>query len=114
MGKLSKEEIKSLIEKAYNSRIKILNMMKNGDTHIGGAFSCLDILTVLYDKILRHDPGNPEWKDRDRFILSAGHKGIALYPVLQDQGYFTEEILWTYNKFNTRVSMHPDRVLPRN
>ncbi len=112
MGKLSKEEIKSLIEKAYNSRIKILNMMKNGDTHIGGAFSCLDILTVLYNKILRHDPGNPEWKDRDRFILSAGHKGIALYPVLQDLGYFTEEILWTYNKFNTRVSMHPDKVLP--
>jgi transketolase len=112
MGKLLKEEINSLIEKAYNGRIKILKMMKNGDTHIGGAFSCIDILTVLYNKILRHDPENPEWKDRDRFILSAGHKGIALYPVLQDQGYFTEEILWTYNKFNSSVPMHPDRVLP--
>jgi len=69
MGKLSKKEIKNLIEKAYSSRIKILNMMKNGDTHIGGAFSCIDILTVLYNKILRHDSENPEWKDRDRFIL---------------------------------------------
>ena len=104
MGKLSKKEIKSLTEKAYDSRIKILNMMKNGDTHIGGAFSCIDILVVLYNKILRHDPKNPELEDRDRFILSAGHKGIALYPVLQDQGYFSEEILWTYNKFNTNAS----------
>lgn len=111
MNILSKEETKTLINKAYNSRINILKMMRNGEAHIGGAFSSLDIITVLYNKILRHDPKNPKWDSRDRFILSAGHKCLALYAVLADQGYFEEEILWTYNTFNTRVQMHPDESM---
>jgi len=113
MSELSKEEIKSLIEKSYKARSDVLKMMKKGEGHIGGAFSALDILTVLYNKILRHDPKKPKWEDRDRFILSAGHKVMGLYATLAAQGYFNEEILWTYNTLNTRVPMHPDeKVLP--
>ncbi len=113
MAELSNEEIKVLIEKSYNSRTNILKMMKNGEGHIGGAFSALDIITVIYNHILKFNPEKPKWKDRDRFILSAGHKVLALYAVLADAGYFDEEILWTYNNFDTRVPMHPDeKVLP--
>ncbi len=109
--KLTKDEIESLISKSYNCRVNILKMMRNAEGHIGGAFSSLDIITVLYNKILRHDPKNPRWPDRDRFILSAGHKCLALYTVLADQGYFNEEILWTYGQFKTRVAMHPEEKL---
>jgi len=113
MSKLSNKEIKSLIENSYTSRTNILKMMKKGEGHIGGAFSALDIITVIYDSILKFDPEKPKWVDRDRFILSAGHKVLALYVTLADVGYFDEEILWTYNSIDTRVPMHPDeKVLP--
>jgi len=113
MPELSKQEIKDLIERSYKARENVLEMMKKGEGHIGGAFSALDIITVLYNKILKHDPKRPKWEDRDRFILSAGHKVMGLYATLADQGYFDEEILWTYNTLSTRVPMHPDeKVLP--
>jgi len=113
MPKLSNEEIKNLIEKSYISRTNILKMMEKGEGHIGGAFSALDIITVIYNSILKFDPEKPKWEDRDRFILSAGHKVLALYATLADVGYFDEEILWTYNSIDTRVPMHPDeKVLP--
>ena len=108
MQKLSEKELKELIKKSYKCRKNILRMMRNGEGHIGGAFSSLDIITVIYNKILRHDPKNPRWADRDRFILSAGHKCLALYAVLAEQGYFEEEILWKYNTFDSPVAMHPE------
>ena len=113
MPDLSNEEIKGLIEKSYKARANVLKMMKKGEGHIGGAFSALDIMTVLYNCILKHDPNKPKWADRDRFILSAGHKVMGLYATLADQKYFDEKVLWTYNSLNTRVPMHPDeKVLP--
>ena len=113
MSKLSNKEIKSLIKNSYTSRTNILKMMKKGEGHIGGAFSALDIITVIYNSILKFDPEKPKWEDRDRFILSAGHKVLALYVTLADAGYFDKEILWTYNSIDTRVPMHPDeKVLP--
>jgi transketolase len=108
MKSLLKSDIKILINKAYNSRIKVLKMMRNGSVHLGGALSCLDILTVLYNKILKHEPENPNWEKRDRFILSAGHKGVSLYVTLQEQGYFDEDILWTYYRIKSKVPEHPD------
>jgi len=113
MSKLSNKEIISLIEKSYTSRTNILKMMEKGEGHIGGAFSALDIITVIYNRILKFDPEKPKWEDRDRFVLSAGHKVLGLYATLADVGYFDEEILWTYNSIDTRVPMHPDeKVLP--
>ena len=111
MNKLTKERKRILIEKSYDSRVNALRMMKNGGSHLGGVMSCLDILTVLFNEILRHNPRNPKWMNRDRFILSAGHKAVALYVTLQDQGYFDESVLWTYNRFRTKVPEHPDEKL---
>jgi transketolase len=105
-------EVKELIDKAYENRKKLLKIMETcGSAHIGGALSAMDILTVLYNKVIKHDPRNPKWRDRDFFILSAGHKGLALYTVLQSMGYFKEETLWSYNKFNTKIPTHPDSEL---
>ncbi|MBM3706245.1 MAG: transketolase [Actinobacteria bacterium] len=94
-------------------RKNILKMMSKAEGHIGGAYSSLDIITVLYEKILKFNPAEPKWPDRDRFILSAGHKCLALYTVLADKGYFDEEVLWTYGTFRTKVAMHPEeKALP--
>jgi transketolase len=112
MAKFNDAEIRKLMEKSYDCRKNILKMLRQGEIHIGGAFSALDVITVLYNKVLRHKPDDPEWPDRDRFILSAGHKCLALYAVLAEQGYFDEEILWTYNTFDTMVPMHPERKTP--
>ncbi|MHB1347029.1 MAG: transketolase [Candidatus Humimicrobiaceae bacterium] len=113
MNKLSRQEILKLIDKSHNYRKTILKMMLLGEAHVGGAFSCIDIINVLYNKILKFDPKDPKWDKRDRFILSAGHKGIAQYVVLQDAGYFDEEILWTWESLNSRIPMHPDeKALP--
>jgi len=109
---LSDKETLDLLEKSYNNRITLLNVLKKcGDAHLGGASSAMDILTVLYNKILKHDPKDPKWEGRDIFILSAGHKAVALYVVLESMGYFQKEILWTYNALNTKIPMHPDEKL---
>jgi len=109
MELLSSEEQKELIRKAYENRIKILEIIRRcGSVHLGGCFSAIDILTVLYNKVLKHDPSQPKWKDRDIFILSAGHKAVSLYVVLQSVGYFEEELLWTVNTMHSKLPMHPD------
>ena len=113
MKGLSRKEIEELINISYGSRVDILEMMRNGEGHIGGAYSGLDIITVLYNKVLNHRPRDPGWKDRDRFILSAGHKCLALYATLAQQDYFPRDLLRTYNTFDTKVQMHPDeKALP--
>jgi len=113
VSKLTKAEVKELIKIAYDCRKNIIKMMHFGEVHLGGAFSCIDIITVLYNKILKHNSKNPTFKERDRFILSPGHKCIALYVTLANQGYFLEEVLWTYNTFKTKIPMHPDeKILP--
>jgi transketolase len=65
-------------------------------SHIGSCLSAADILAVLYAKILRVDPGRPDWPERDRFIFSKGHAAAALYAVLAEQGFFPLEGLETY------------------
>ncbi len=108
MPELKIEEKRNLIKKAYSSRIKVTRMARGGEAHLGGAFSSMDILTILYNKILKHDPQDPKWAERDRFILSAGHKAVALYAVLQDQGYFEEELLYNRYVLNSMLPEHPD------
>ncbi len=69
---------------------------KGGGAHIGAAFSCADILAVLYGSVLNIDPLNPSWPLRDRFVLSKGHAGSALYAVLAECGFFPVEKLETH------------------
>jgi transketolase len=76
--------------------------------HLGPSFSVIDILRVLYDSILRHDPLRPDWPDRDRMILSKGHGGLALYTLLADKGYFPTSVLNGFTRFDGRLGVHPD------
>lgn len=102
---LSEEQ---LIEKSRQLRISILKMLsKAGSGHPGGSLSAIDILGVLYNNILRHDPGNPGWKERDRMILSKGHVCPALYAVLADCGYFHEDELGSLRKYGSMLQGHP-------
>lgn len=87
----------SLVEISKKIRKKILKMIFNSQTsHIGSSLSTVDILTVLYFKVLSIDPKNAWAKDRDRFILSKGHACAALYATLALRGFFSEEILDEY------------------
>lgn len=83
---------------------------KLGVGHIGGSLSIAEALAVLYYKVMRIDPKKPKWEDRDRFVLSKGHAGPALYSVLADLGYFPYDWIDTLNKPNTNLPSHCDRL----
>ena len=102
-------EILQLEHRAAKCRQKVVRMVRSGGAgHMGGAMSCLDILSALYFHVMRYDPRNPGMEGRDRFILSAGHKCMALYSALAEAGYFDESLLDTYGKLNTKLPGHPD------
>lgn len=108
---LLEQELKRLIGIAKNVRINIVKMIgEAGSGHPGGALSAADILTVLYFHKMKHEPKNPKWTERDRFILSKGHGVPAQYAVLAKCGYFPEEELMSLRKINSRLQGHPDRI----
>jgi len=82
-----------------------------GSGHPGGSLSAADILVALYFGVLRHDPHNPRWPERDRFILSKGHAAPALYAVLAEAGYFPVEELTTLRRWDSRLQGHTDMNL---
>ena len=82
-----------------------------GSGHPGGSLSAADIVTALYFRVMRHDPENPRWPDRDRFILSKGHVAPILYAALAECGYFPVEELSTLRKLDSRLQGHTDRTL---
>ena len=109
MQKLNHGEEAELKKAAVNIRKNILRMIKAGRSgHIGGAFSATDIIAALYFKVMRVDPKNPQWPGRDRFVLSAGHKCLALYGVLAEKGFFDKSLLDTYASMGTKLGGHPD------
>lgn len=79
-----------------------------GSGHPGGSLSAIDIITYLFFSRMRIDPQNPDWPDRDRFILSKGHCSPALYAVLAARGYFPEDALWTLRDIGSILQGHPD------
>ncbi len=99
--------IPALEAKAKVCRRHIVTMTAEaGSGHPGGSLSAIDLMTALYFRVLRHDPGNPRWPDRDRFILSKGHCCPALYAVLAESGYFPVQELPTFRKLNSRLQGH--------
>ena len=82
-----------------------------GSGHPGGSLSAADIVTALYFNVLRHDPKNLQWPDRDRFVLSKGHAAPILYAALAECGYFPVEELATLRKLGSRLQGHTDRTL---
>jgi transketolase len=107
---LTEQEFLDLEDKARDLRHLIIDTVQwAGGAHVGGALSAVDILTLLYYKYLNIRPENPQWEDRDRFILSKGHIGVGLAPVLADRGYFDKERLKTYNHTGSSLGMHLDK-----
>ncbi len=103
-------QVADLEIKAKEVRRHIITMLKeSGSGHPGGSLSCADILTALYFAEMKVDPANPNWEDRDYFVLSKGHAAPALYAVLAMKGYFPVEELATLRKLNSRLQGHPDR-----
>ncbi|RLE13369.1 transketolase [Candidatus Aerophobetes bacterium] len=110
MVKLTSSEKADLTRKAAYVRRKVVEMICKGKGgHLGGALSCVEILITLYFKILRLDPERPYWDERDRFILSAGHKCLALYATMALRGFFDEEKLFTYGSLDSPFPGLPDR-----
>lgn len=107
---LSSEDKARLLETAKDLRLDIIDTMGYaGGAHAGGSMSMLDILTVLYFKpYLNVDPENPEWADRDRFILSKGHCALGYIPTLMKRGFMDKEGLKTFNHTGSAFGMHPD------
>ncbi len=106
---LSKSEWLALEKKAHELRNLCLDTTYwAGSGHIGGGMSVMDMMTVLYHKYLNIKVEDPNWEDRDRFILSKGHSGIAFAPVLVDKGFNDPEQLKTFNLSNSKMGIHLD------
>jgi len=100
--------ISELEKKSRDIRVDILKMVTEaGSGHPGGSLSATDILVTLYNNVLRHDPKNPDWEERDRFILSKGHAAPLLYAVLADQGYISQTCLPTLRDLGSILQGHP-------
>lgn len=107
---ISEQKYHELEELAAKIRLDTLcSIKKMGQGHLGGSFSIVELLAVLYGKQLRVNPQDPQWADRDRLVLSKGHAGAALYSALANTGYFDRSWLWTINEGGTRLPSHPDR-----
>ncbi|MFB6212852.1 MAG: transketolase [Candidatus Magasanikbacteria bacterium] len=107
---LHDDKLKTLEEKANRVRQKTIEMLlEAGSGHSAGPLGLADIFVSFYFHILNHDPDNPEWDERDRFILSNGHVCPALYSTLAYAGYFPLEETKTLRKLGSRLQGHPHR-----
>ena len=103
------DTIKMLENTALNMRINIIKMLGCACSgHPGGSLSAADIVAVLYKHVMKIDPKNPKWEERDRFVLSKGHAAPALYTALAEAGFIKEEELWNLRKIDGDLSGHPD------
>jgi len=89
-------------------KVILRTICRGGGGHIPASLSIVEILTVLYSNVLKIDPKNPGDPDRDRFILSKGHAGVALYAILADRGFFDRAHLDSFGKRGTILGGHPD------
>jgi transketolase len=103
---LSTAELKKIAKKLRRHVITMIATAGSG--HPGGSLSAADIITALYFKVLHYNPENPQWADRDRFILSKGHAAPILYAALAESGYFPVAELATLRKLDSRLQGHAD------
>jgi len=104
-------ELTQLAREIRVATLKSLTALGFG--HYGGSMSVVETLAVLYGEVMRIDPADPDWPQRDYFVLSKGHAGPALYSTLAIKGYFPVEELQTLNQNGTRLPSHPDRLKTR-
>lgn len=111
MMQLTAEKLLELQKTANKIRQTIITtLVSAGSGHSGGPLGMADIYSAMYFHILRHDPKNPDWEDRDRFILSCGHYCPVRYVSMALVGYFPVEELHTLRHINSRLQGHPHRT----
>ena len=104
------EKVEKLQEKAKNIRRDIIEMLGHAKSgHPGGSLDLAEIMAVLYFDVMKYDFNNPQWEDRDYFVLSKGHAAPALYAVLYEGGIISDEELLTLRQVGSRLQGHPDR-----
>ncbi len=102
--------IEQLKASALTIREEIIKMLTQAGTgHTAGSLDMVEILVALYLRILKHDPQNPSWEERDRLILSHGHVCPALYATMAEAGYFSKTELQSLRKFGSSLQGHPHR-----
>jgi len=107
---LSDKKVWTLEKTANKIRRSIIEMLVGaGSGHTAGSLGMADIFTLLYFHVLRHDPKKPNWKERDRLVLSNGHIAPVLYATMAHAGYFPVKELETLRKFGSRLQGHPHR-----
>ncbi len=106
MNDCSIEDLELIARKLRRHVITMISIAGSG--HPGGSLSAADIITALYFKVLRHNPADPHWADRDRFVLSKGHAAPVLYAALAEAGYFPVEWLSHLRKIDSRLQGHTD------
>lgn len=112
MMHVSDEDILKLEEQANHIRQTLIEMLvEAGSGHTAGPLGMADVFTAFYFHILRHDPENPEWPDRDYLILSNGHITPIRYATMAHAGYFPVEECMTLRKFGSRLQGHPEREI---
>jgi transketolase len=106
-------QIKELEAKAKEVRRLIVQMLcEAGSGHPGGSLSSADLITALFFAVMRHNPKEPQWPERDRFHMSKGHCCPLWYAVLAETGYFSRKELLTLRKLGSMLQGHPDRRVP--
>ena len=106
---MDKDPVKRLECIARRIRLDIVQMVGVGQKgHLGGSCSIADIVTALYFLKMRHDPANPDWPDRDRFLLSKGHAALVQYAALAEAGYFPKDELKNTKRLGSILQGHPD------
>lgn len=108
---MATSDVKELERIARRLRLDVVEMTSAaGSGHPGGSLSSADLMAVLYfGGTMNHDPSNPSWEGRDRFVLSKGHVAPVLYAALAESGYFPREELLTLRKLGSRLQGHPVR-----
>ncbi len=106
------EDLTKLEYIAKKIRINVVKMIaKSGTGHGGGSSSITEIITTLYFHEMQIDPKNPDWEDRDRFVLSKGHACPAQYAAFAELGFISKELLWTLHEIDSPLQMHPEHGL---
>jgi transketolase len=101
------EALQSIAKQVRREIVEMITHAKSG--HPGGSLSAVEIVVTLFFDVLRHDPLNPKWPERDRFILSKGHAAPVLYSVMAECGYTPKDQLNTLRKLGSIYQGHPDR-----
>lgn len=107
--RVGKADLKLLEKKALMVRKEVVRLTDiAGSGHYGSAFSIAEMLSVLYYGLLRVRPDEPDWAERDRFLMGKGHAAIGLFPILADLGFFEKSVLDTYTRLGSPLGDHPN------